>query len=190
MQAPSWPTVFSDNGKQSRRPPGATGERFDVSGLLSGALVGTAVMTAIMEGAQARRLTRMSLPFMLGTIVSGRRPLARIWGTLIHFLNGIGFASGYALLFQRAGRAGWRVGAAVGALHGVVVLVAGLPIVQEIHPRMAEEDEGPDPTPMLEPPGFLGAHYGVQTPAVTMAAHVVYGAIVGAFYRPGGHSHR
>lgn len=156
----------------------------DFSGLLSGALVGTAVLTAIMEGAQARRVTRMSLPFMLGTMLTGRRPLVRVWGTGLHFMTGIGFASGYALLFGRAGRAGWRIGATVGALHGVVVLVAALPIVQEVHPRMAEEDEGPDPTPMLQPPGFLGLHYGLQTPAVTMAAHLAYGAIVGALYRP------
>ncbi len=160
------------------------GRRFDVLGLLSGALVGTAALTAIMESAQARRLTRMSLPFMLGTMVTARRPLVRIWGTLLHFSNGVGFASGYALLFARSGRAGWRLGAAVGALHGMVVLVAALPIVQEVHPRMADEDEGPDPTPMLQPPGFLGLHYGVQTPAVAMAAHVAYGAIVGSLYRP------
>ncbi|MGH9078235.1 MAG: hypothetical protein ACRDY0_12450, partial [Acidimicrobiales bacterium] len=104
--------------------------RFDVLGLLSGALVGTAALTAIMEAAQARRLTRMSLPFMLGTMVTARRPLVRIWGTLLHFSNGVGFASGYALLFARSGRAGWRLGATVGALHGMVVLVAALPIVQ------------------------------------------------------------
>jgi hypothetical protein len=48
---------------------------------------------------------------------------------------------------------------------------------------MADEDEGPDPTPMLQPPGFMALNYGVRTPAVTLAAHAVYGAIVGAFYR-------
>ncbi len=48
---------------------------------------------------------------------------------------------------------------------------------------MAEEDEGPDPTPMLQPPGFLALNYGAQTPLTTVAAHVVYGAIVGGLYR-------
>jgi hypothetical protein len=156
----------------------------DASGLLSGALLGTAVMTAIMEAAQARRVTRMSLPYVLGTMVTARRARVRVYGSLLHFLNGIAFASGYALIFHRLRRAGPRVGAALGALHGVVVLAALLPIVQEVHPRMADEDEGPDPTPMLQPPGFLALNYGPQTPAVTVVAHVVYGAIVGTAYRP------
>ncbi|MGH9296678.1 MAG: hypothetical protein ACRDZP_01720, partial [Acidimicrobiales bacterium] len=56
----------------------------DRTGLLSGALVGTAVMTALMEGAQAGRVTRMSLPYLLGTMVTTRRPLVRIWGTALH----------------------------------------------------------------------------------------------------------
>jgi hypothetical protein len=48
---------------------------------------------------------------------------------------------------------------------------------------MADEDQGPDPTPMLQPPGFAGVNYGVQTPIVTLIAHAIYGAIVGASYR-------
>lgn len=173
------PRTFS-----GERPAADRRRQADVVGLAAGALVGTAVLTAIMEGAQARRLTRMSLPYLLGTMLTERRALIRIAGTLTHFCIGALFAAGYGLLFQRAGRAGWRLGSAVGALHGGVVLVAMIPIVQEVHPRMAEEDEGPDPTPMLQPPGFLGMHYGVQTPVITMLAHVVYGGIVGALYRP------
>jgi hypothetical protein len=155
----------------------------DVVGLASGAVVGTAVMTAVMETAQARGMTRMSLPYLLGTMVGRRRATVRISGIALHFVNGALFASGYALVFTRARRADWRIGAALGLLHGAVVLVAGLPVIQEIHPRMAEEDEGPDPTPMLQPPGFMALNYGVRTPVVTLAAHAVYGAIVGSFYR-------
>lgn len=156
----------------------------DVPGLLSGALLGTAVMTAIMEAAQARRITRMSLPYILGTMFTERRARVRVYGSLVHLLNGIAFASGYALLFRRLGRAGALRGAAIGAVHGAGVLVALLPIVQDVHPRMADEDEGPDPTPLLQPPGFLGLNYGPQTPLTTVVAHVVYGGIVGAAYRP------
>jgi hypothetical protein len=155
----------------------------DVVGLASGALLGTAVMTSVMEAAQARGMTRMSLPYLLGTMVGRGRATVRISGIALHFVNGIVFASGYALVFTRARRADWRIGAALGVLHGAVVLVAGLPVIQEIHPRMADEDEGPDPTPMLQPPGFMALNYGVRTPAVTLAAHAVYGAIVGSFYR-------
>jgi hypothetical protein len=155
----------------------------DVVGLASGAVLGTAVMTAVMETAQARGMTRMSLPYLLGTMVGRRRAVVRISGIALHFVNGALFASGYALVFTRARRADWRIGAALGLLHGAVVLVAGLPVIQEIHPRMADEDEGPDPTPMLQPPGFMALNYGVRTPVVTLAAHAVYGAIVGSFYR-------
>jgi hypothetical protein len=155
----------------------------DVVGLTSGAVLGTAVMTAVMETAQARGMTRMSLPYLLGTMVGRRRAVVRISGIALHFVNGALFASGYALVFTRARRADWRIGAALGLLHGAVVLVAGLPVIQEIHPRMADEDEGPDPTPMLQPPGFMALNYGVRTPVVTLAAHAVYGAIVGSFYR-------
>jgi hypothetical protein len=155
----------------------------DAVGLASGALLGTAVMTSVMEAAQARGMTRMSLPYLLGTMVGRRRAVVRVSGIALHFVNGALFASGYALVFTRARRADWRIGAGLGLLHGAVVLVAGLPVIQEIHPRMADEDEGPDPTPMLQPPGFMALNYGVRTPAVTLAAHAVYGAIVGAFYR-------
>ena len=33
-----------------------------------------------------------------------------------------------------------------------------------------------------EPPGFLGLHYGVRTPATIMFAHAMFGAIIGGFY--------
>jgi hypothetical protein len=159
------------------------GSGVDGVGLASGALLGTAVMTGVMEVAQARGLTRMSLPYLLGTMVGRRRATIRLAGTLMHFANGAIFASGYAILFTRARRADWRIGAALGLVHGAVVLVAALPVLQEIHPRMADEDEGPNPTPLLQPAGFIALNYGVRTPVVTLAAHAVYGAIVGALYR-------
>ena len=37
----------------------------------------------------------------------------------------------------------------------------------------------------LEPPGFLALNYGVQTPLSVVVAHVLFGAIVGAFYSVG-----
>jgi hypothetical protein len=173
--------------RRARRGPGHGGGRaglpFDATGLVSGAMVGTSVMTALMETAQARRLTRMSLPYILGTMMSDRRSLIRVYGSLFHFVNGMLFASGYALVFERLKRSGPLTGAAVGGLHGMAALVAILPIVQDVHPRMGQEDEGPDPTPMLQPPGFMALNYGIQTPAVTMVAHLVYGGIVGTMYR-------
>jgi hypothetical protein len=50
---------------------------------------------------------------------------------------------------------------------------------------MASETRGPTVVRMLEPPGFLGQHYGVRTPISVLLAHVVFGAILGGFYRLG-----
>ena len=52
-----------------------------------------------------------------------------------------------------------------------------------MHPRMASEQHGPTPTRQLEPPGFLALNYGRRTPISLLLAHLVYGAILGAFYR-------
>jgi hypothetical protein len=164
----------------------------DVLGLVVGALLGTFVMTAVMETAQAARITRISIPFMLGAMVSERRATIRVAGFAMHLLNGLIFALGYALVFELLGRSDWWVGAAAGAIHGALALVILLPMLQDVHPRMAAENQGPDPTPMLQPdptpmlqpPGFLALNYGKRTPLVTVVAHIVYGAIVAAAYPP------
>ena len=156
----------------------------DVLGLLVGAWLGTLVMTGVMEAAQAAHLTRMSIPFLLGAIVSERRFVVRVAGFAFHLVNGVIFALAYALFFEAVGRSDWWLGALIGAIHGTLVLVLLLPVLQDVHPRMARIDQGPDPTPLLQPPGFLALNYGIQTPLVTLVGHVVYGAIVGLFYAP------
>jgi hypothetical protein len=90
----------------------------DILGLVVGALLGTLVMTGVMETAQAARLTRISIPFMLGAMVSERRATIRVAGFAMHLVNGLIFALGYALLFEVLDRSDWWVGAAAGALHG------------------------------------------------------------------------
>ena len=41
----------------------------------------------------------------------------------------------------------------------------------------------PTPTRQLEPPGFMALNYGRRTPITVILAHLVYGGILGAFYR-------
>lgn len=156
----------------------------DLVGLTTGALLGTVVMTAVMEAGQAARWSRLSLPFVLGTMVTERRRWIRVIGSTLHLLNGLLFAAGYALLFEALGRSDWWVGAAAGLVHALAVLVVLLPVLHDVHPRMAAEDGGPDPTPRLQPPGFLGLRYGARTPVGVIVAHLVYGTIVAALYRP------
>lgn len=50
------------------------------------------------------------------------------------------------------------------------------------HARMASEQHGPTVVRQLEPPEFLALNYGAQTPVAVLAAHVVFGMILGAFY--------
>lgn len=93
------------------------------------------------------------------------------------------FALSYALVFESWHRATWWLGAPIGLVHGMFVLVVAMPIIPGMHPRMVSEYFGPTPNRRLQPPGFLALNYGRRTPVVTLLAHLVYGAILGAFYR-------
>jgi len=68
-------------------------------------------------------------------------------------------------------------------VHGFFVLMVVMPLMPGLHPRMATEQRGPEPTRQLEPPGFLAMNYGRRTPVSVIFAHLVYGAVLGAFYR-------
>lgn len=144
----------------------------------------TIVLTTLMSAGQALGLSRMSIPFMLGTMFTPDRDRAKILGFGVHLMNGWLFALLYALAFESWRRATWWVGAGIGLVHGVAVLVAVMPLLPGMHPRMASEHQGPEPTRALEPPGFLALNYGRQTPLISLLAHVVYGAILGGFYQP------
>lgn len=145
----------------------------------------TVVLTSIMAGSQGLGLTRMNLPYMLGTLFTPDRDRARVIGIGVHLVNGWIFALVYLALFRAwGGGSVWR-GAAVGAAHAAFVLTVLMPAFPGLHPRMAGEHHGPTDRRQLEPPGFLAFHYGYQTPLSVLFAHVVYGAMLGAFYRVG-----
>jgi hypothetical protein len=146
--------------------------------------VGTVVLTGLMSGGHGLGLTRMSLPYMLGTMFTPDRDRARLVGFLVHVVNGWLFALIYAAAFESWRRTTWWLGALIGLVHGAFVLLAGVSLIPALHPRMASEQQGPTPTRQLEPPGFMALNYGRRTPIVLLLAHLVYGAILGAFYRP------
>lgn len=146
---------------------------------LLGALLGALVMTALMSAAQMMGLSRMSLPFVLGTMLTPNRDRAVPLGLAMH----IGLASlmslPYFALFWALGGPSWWLGALLGLAHGLITHVLLLPALPGIHPRMASERDGPDPTRALEPPGPLGLNYGMRTPLVGIVAHVVFGVVLG-----------
>jgi hypothetical protein len=151
----------------------------DWSGWALFGLVATTALTAVMIAAQLGGLTRLDLPLMLGTIVSPDPDRARVAGFGIHLGIGQAFALGYAATFALLGRATWWLGALLGLLHVAVALTLLVPLLPGVHPRMASTRAGPTSTAVLEPPGLLGLNYGLQTPAVAIAAHLVYGIALG-----------
>jgi hypothetical protein len=136
-----------------------------------------------MRGAQALGFTRIDLPFILGSMITPSRDRAKVYGYLIHLVDGWIFALIYAAAFETAGRDGILFGMLIGLVHGTFVLVVAMPLLPAFHPRMATDGWGPEPTRQLEPPGNIALNYGVSTPLVTLFAHLVYGGILGAFYR-------
>jgi hypothetical protein len=152
---------------------------------VAGGFAGTLVLTTALTAASALRLTRMDIPFLLGTTFTDDRSRARIIGYLLHFVAGVLFALVYLALFQALGRGGWALGTAFGLVHA---LFAGTALVNillpAIHPRMGTPFSAADSAPLLEPPGFMLLNYGRGTPIVTVLAHLAYGAIVGVFVDP------
>lgn len=145
-------------------------------------LIATVAMTTILSGSQQLGFSRLSLPFLMGTYVTGNRDRAVFLGFVLYTLGGWAFAVGYFLVFASLGFASWWLGALLGALHGLVLLVVVLPVLPHIHPRMASEYAGPSEHRRLEPPGFMGLNYGRRTPMVTLFGQTVYGLILGAFF--------
>ncbi len=158
----------------------------NVQGILLWGFVATTLLTVVTSGAQGVGISRMSLPFMLGTMFTPNRDRAPLIGFVIHLVNGWLFAFLYAFAFESWRQASWWLGGGIGLVHGVVALTVVMPLLPGLHPRMASEYRGPEPTRALEPPGFLALNYGRQTPMIALIAHALYGGILGAFYRPVG----
>jgi hypothetical protein len=149
-------------------------------GALAGGFVGTLVLTTALRTANELGLTRVDLPFLLGTAFTGDRARAKALGYLLHLLAGEVFALIYYALFAAIDTSGWLVGSLFGLLHGVVSATALVNILLPVvHPRMGSTLSAADSAPLLEPPGFLMRNYGRGTPIATVLAHIAYGAIVG-----------
>jgi hypothetical protein len=147
-----------------------------------GGLAGTLLLTTVLRAATELRLTRIDLPFLLGTALTSSRPLAKALGYIAHFGFGVAFALGYFVLFSTLGMSGPVLGAVFGVAHalfaGTALVNVLLPLV---HPRMGSTFSSSRSAPLLEEPGFMMLNYGRATPLVGLAAHIAYGSIVGTF---------
>ena len=130
-------------------------------------------------------MTRMDLPLLLGTVVTENRRKARAIGYVMHFVLGIAVRRSVRRVLRDhrpqlvvARRAARR---AARDLHRARCWSACC--CRSCIPRMATPDTAANEITLIEPPGFLMLNYGRNTFLVTLAAHVVYGALVGLIVR-------
>ncbi|WP_055469057.1 hypothetical protein [Streptomyces ardesiacus] len=151
-----------------------------VEAALAGGFAGTLVLTTMLRAASEAGLTRIDLPFLLGSATDRTR--AKALGYVLHFIAGQIFALGYWALFLAVGHSSWWLGMLFGLGHamfaGTALVNILLPLV---HPRMGTPLTSAPEVALLEPPGFLMLNYGLATPMVSLAAHLAYGALIGAF---------
>jgi hypothetical protein len=151
-------------------------------GALVGGLAGTLVLTTLLRTASELGLTRMDIPFLLGTAVTGDRVRAKAIGYALHFCFGLVFALAYYAIFLVIDTSGFLLGAFFGFVHAVFASTALVNLLLPVvHPRMGTGFTAAGSAPLLEPPGFLLLNYGRETPVATIVAHVAYGGIVGGF---------
>lgn len=110
------------------------------------------------------RLTRMSLPLMLGTLWTAHRSKGRIIGFFSHLLSGLVFSALYVVAFHFLHQKTWWLGGLIGLAQAGFLLTVGMQLLPAFHPRMASEHDGPTAMRQLEPPGFLALNYGRGTP--------------------------
>src|SRR4051794_26502325 len=79
----------------------------------------TLVLTSIIRFAQALGFTRIDLPMMLGTILTPNRDRAKIYGVLVHVVNGWLFGAIYIATFHSWRRSNVWLGALIGFVHGI-----------------------------------------------------------------------
>ena len=147
-------------------------------------VVATTLLTAVLIALQLTGRTRFDLPLMLGTVFVTDSDRARVAGFVVHLAVGQFFALFYAAGFSALDRSNWWLGGLFGLVHALVALTVLVPLLPGIHPRMASERAGPNSVATLEPPGLLAMNYGVATPAATVVAHVIYGAVLGLALQP------
>ena len=143
----------------------------------------TMVLTSLMAGSEGLGITRMNIPHMLGTMFTPNRDRAKVYGAVLHFLNGWAFSIAYVAAFHAAHIFTWWFGLVLSVAHTAFVTAVVLPVMPGVHPRMASALRGPTVARQLEPPGFLALNYGARTPISVLIAHLAFGAVLGAFYR-------
>src|SRR5260221_14669592 len=88
----------------------------NISSILLWGFAATIVLTTVLLAGQALGLTRVDMPFIVGTVFTPHRDRAKVIGYAVHIINGWLFAIVYALFFENVHRATWWFGGLLGAL--------------------------------------------------------------------------
>ena len=83
------------------------------SWILSG-FIATLALSTLLAGSQGFHLTRMNLPYLLGTIITPERERARLYGIFAHLLNGWVFSFFYVYIFEARHMVNWWFGLLIG----------------------------------------------------------------------------
>lgn len=89
----------------------------DTGKLILWGFIATLILTTVMTAAKYFGLTRMDLPFMLGTMFTAHRNKATAVGFLAHVMMGWIFAFIYGAAFESLGVKNWLLGAGIGFIH-------------------------------------------------------------------------
>ena len=66
-------------------------------------------------------------------------------------------------------------------MHGIFLLMAALPLLPFVRPRMASEYHGATTLRQLERPRFMAMNYSYRTPLTTLLGQTIFGATLGGF---------
>jgi hypothetical protein len=135
-------------------------------------LVGTAALTLALALGPALGAPPLNLPLWDGTFFTMNLAWAVVLGYAVHFAIGILLALLYfRRVRDRLGGEPWLRGALFGLMVWLVLMVVGLPVFDLLDPLVADG--------LLPSPGFFALGLGSSAPVMLLAAHLIYGAVVG-----------
>jgi hypothetical protein len=153
---------------------------FDAGAAIGAGVLGGLALLAVVTMGRAVGMTRMNLLEVLGTMMTPNASKSTVYGVglMAHLVASAAFGLVHAGLLHAIGvtsvgeAVGWDV--ALGAAHGVVVLIALPMMLSVMHPLVRKN--------AMDSPGLALTGFGAGTPIGSLMAHVAFGLVTGAVY--------